>query len=140
LISLDGTERLLDDRLTEAVPVWSPDSSKVATAFETDVMIYDAASRQPTQGRIRLADPLLAASRTFDAKQSGDNQSNEHATDNSSAEVIPASFNPIIKLKWTTPEKIYLHTAFVRLIPSDPITTFQRWHLVLLSPQAAVLN
>lgn len=141
LISLDGTERLLDDRLTEAVPVWSPDSSKVASAFETEVMIYDAASRQPTQGRIRLADALLAASRTFDAKQSGDNQSNENATsDTSSPEVIPASFNPIIRLKWTTPEKLYLHTAFVRLIPNDPITTFQRWHLVMLSPQAAVLK
>ena len=104
-------------------------------------MIYDAASRQPTQGRIRLADALLAASRAFDAKQSGDNQSNENATsDTSSPDVIPASFNPIIRLKWTTPEKLYLHTAFVRLIPNDPITTFQRWHLVMLSPQAAVLK
>ena len=81
LISLDGTERLLDDRLTEALPVWSPDSSKVATAFETDVMIYDAATGRPTQGRIRLSDPLLASSRVFDANQSGDNQATRTTTE-----------------------------------------------------------
>ncbi|HKO45376.1 MAG TPA: hypothetical protein VJU84_19030 [Pyrinomonadaceae bacterium] len=143
LITLDGNERLLDDRLTEALPVWSPDSSKVATAFETDAMIYDAATNQPTQGRIKLSDPLLAASRIFDARQSGkqDNANTGEQNQNSgSTEVIPASFNPIIRLKWATPEKLYLQTAFVRLIPGEPITTFQRWHLVTLSPQAAILR
>ena len=143
LITLDGKERLLDDRLTEALPVWSPDSSKVATAFETDAMIYDAATSQPTQGRIKLSDPLLAASRIFDARQSGnqDNANTEGQNQNSgSSEVIPASFNPIIRLKWATPEKLYLQTAFVRLIPGEPITTFQRWHLLTLSPQAAILK
>ena len=143
LIALDGTERLLDDRLTEALPVWSPDSSKVATGFETDVMIYDAATNRPTQGRIKLSEPLLAASRVFDAKQSGnqDNANAEGQNQNSeSTEVIPASFNPIIRLKWATPEKLYFQTAFVRLIPGEPITTFQRWHLLTLSPQAAALK
>ena len=43
LVSLDGGERLLDDALAEAQPVWSPDSSKVATAFDTDAAIHDAA-------------------------------------------------------------------------------------------------
>lgn len=143
LITLDGKERLLDDRLTEALPVWSPDSSKVATGFETDVMIYDAATNQPTQGRIKLADPLLGASRIFDARQSGnqDNANTDGQNQSSgSSEVIPASFNPIIRLKWATPEKMYLQTAFVRLIPGEPITTFQRWHLLTLSPQAAILK
>jgi hypothetical protein len=142
LISLDGSERLLDDRLTEALPVWSPDSSKVASAFETDMMIYDAATTQPSQGRIRLADPLLASSRLYDAKESGNTQNNEAGQGEGSkpADVIPASFNPIIRLEWTTPEKLYLQTAFVRLIPNEPITTFQRWHLLLLSPQAAILK
>src|SRR6185312_2180713 len=37
LISIEGKERLLDDQVTEALPVWSPDGSKVATAFDTDV-------------------------------------------------------------------------------------------------------
>ncbi len=143
LITLDGTERLLDDRLTEALPVWSPDSSKVATAFETDVMVYDAATNQPTQGRIKLAEPLLSASRVFDARQSGnpENVNADSPNQNSgSSEVIPASFNPIIRLKWATPEKLYLQSAFVRLIPGEPITTFQRWHLLILSPQAAILK
>jgi hypothetical protein len=143
LITLDGTERLLDDRLTEALPVWSPDASKVATAFETDVMVYDAATNRPTQGRIRLGDPLMAASKLFDAKVSGagsegnDNQAAETPTP---SDVIPASYNPIVKLKWASPEKLYLQTAFVRLFPNDFTSTFQRWHLVMLSPQAVVLR
>jgi hypothetical protein len=142
LITLDGTERLLDDRLTEALPVWSPDSSKVASAFETDAMIYDAATGQPTQGRIRLADSLLAASRIYDARASGGERDNEGDRNGATtpADVIPASFNPIIRLEWVTPEKLYLKTAFVRLIPNEPITTFQRWHLLTLSPQAALLK
>src|SRR5689334_7621086 len=32
VIAPDGSERLLDDMLTEALPVWCPDASKVATA------------------------------------------------------------------------------------------------------------
>jgi hypothetical protein len=44
LITTDGKERLLDYELTEAMPVWCPDSSKVADAFDADVMIYDAVS------------------------------------------------------------------------------------------------
>lgn len=144
LVSLDGTERLLDDRLTEALPVWSADASKVATAFETDVMIYDAATKQPTQGRIRLGDPLLAASRVFDANQSGAQPSNENDNEDNQtstpSDVIPASYNPVVRLKWASPEKLYLQTAFVRLFPNDFTSTFQRWHLLTLSPQAVVLR
>src|ERR1700686_3510153 len=54
LISLAGDERLLDDALAEAPPVWSPDSSKVATAFGADIGIYAAASKAPTQAPIAL--------------------------------------------------------------------------------------
>src|SRR5258708_2836163 len=42
LISVEGKERLLDDQLTEAWPAWSPDSSKVALGFDSDLGIYDA--------------------------------------------------------------------------------------------------
>jgi hypothetical protein len=144
LISLDGTERLLDDRLTEALPVWSPDASKVATAFETDVMIYDATANRPTQGRIRLGDALLASSKVFDAKESGagnsDGSDTEAAETPTPSEVIPASYNPIVKLKWATPEKLFLQTAYVRLFPNDFTSTFQRWHFLMLSPQAVVLK
>ena len=68
LITPDGQERLLADDLTEALPVWCPDSSKVATAFDTDVMIYDAATAKPTQARIRLRDALINASRAYEQK------------------------------------------------------------------------
>jgi hypothetical protein len=151
LITLDGKERLLDDGLTEALPVWSPDASKIATAFETDVMIYDAGGAKPTQARIRLRDSLLAASRVHEEKTSSankpsngngsgnanDSQASATATPSSS---IPASFNPIVRLEWSTPETLYFQTAYVRLFSNEPINTFQRWHLLNLSPQAAVLK
>jgi hypothetical protein len=142
LISGDGTERLLDDGLTEALPVWSSDSSKVATAFDTDVKIYDAATSQPTQGVIRLREALIAASRTYEEKAAS-SQAKPNASANPNAlsqSAIPASFNPIVRLEWPTPEQLYLQTAYVRLIPNEPITTFQRWHLLILSPQAALLK
>ena len=144
LIAMDGKERLLDDRSTEALPVWSPDASKVATAFDTEVMIYDAAGNKPTQARIRLRDALMAASRVFEEKTSSANTKNDNkgkpSGSGATPSAIPASFNPIIRLEWPSPEKLYLHTAYVRLITNEPINTFQRWHLLTLSPQPAVLK
>ena len=70
LLGLDGTERLLDDGLTEALPVWSPDASKIATAFDTDVAIYDSGGKTPTQGRLPLGDQLIAASVEYEQKTS----------------------------------------------------------------------
>lgn len=134
LISLDGSERLLDDGLTEALPAWSTDSSKVATAFETEVAIYDAASSRPTQARIPLRDQLIAASTAYDEKAGGKKKTDAVATS------LPASFNPIIRVEWPNPERLYLQTAFVRTYPNEPITTFPRWHRVVLSAQAAILK
>jgi WD40-like Beta Propeller Repeat len=133
LISPEGQERLLDDQMTEALPVWSPDSSKVATAFDTDVGIYDAATDKPTQGRLPLRDALIAASHVFEQK--GGAAPNQPASDEP-----PPSFNPIVNLQWPAPEKLYIKTAYVRLLPHDTINTFQRWHLLVLSPQAAILK
>lgn len=145
LITPDGQERLLADESTEALPVWCPDSSKVATAFDTNVMIYDAATNKPTQARIRLHDALVAASRVYEERDSSgkkQSENNENNTGESSpaASAVPSSFNPIIRLEWTAPEKLFFETAFVRLQPNEPITTFQRWHLLILSAQAAVLK
>lgn len=143
LITPDGKERLLDDELTEALPVWCPDASKVATAFDADVMIYDAATNKPTQARVRLRDALIAASRVYEAKTAGGQEkdgNDENKPAESSASAIPSSFNPIIRLEWTSPEKLFFETAFVRLIPNEPIKTFQRWHQLMLSPQATVLK
>ena len=142
LLTPDGKERLLDDELTEALPVWCPDSSKVATAFDTEIKIYDAASTTPTQARIRLADPLIAASRAYEARNSDGKKKEENGSNGSSPDqsAIPASLNPAIRLEWTSPDKLFFETAYVRLLRDGPITTFQRWHLVLLSPQAALLK
>lgn len=138
LISLEGKERLLDDQITEALPVWSPDSSKVATAFDSDVGIYDAATDTPTQGRLPLRDQLLAASRAYELRGAPQLDNANPAQPATSED--PPSFNPIVRLEWPSAEKLYLKTAYVRLLRDGTINTFQRWHLVLLSPQAAILK
>ena len=145
LIGLDGSERLLDDRLTPALPVWSPDSSKVATGFEGerefDVGVYDAASNRPTQARIPLRDSMIAASVAFEQRATKSNKgSSPAATPAGGAEELPPSFNPIVDLEWVSPEKLYFQTAYVRVHPNETINTFPRWHLLHLSPQAAILR
>lgn len=148
LIAPDGTERLLDDGMTEALPVWSPDASKVATAFDTDVAIYDGAGKTPTQARLPLGDQLISASVSYEQKTATKKvpaNANAKPTPSptpaaSSAPAVPASFNPIVRLDWRAPETLYFQTAFVRLMPTETINTFQRWHVLNLSAQAAVLK
>jgi hypothetical protein len=142
LLTPDGKERLLDDELTEALPVWSPDSSKVATGFEADLMIYDAATTKPTQARIRLKETLIAASRVYEERSSGGKKKDDNAAGGGSPDpsAIPASYNPAVRLEWTSPEKLFFETAYVRILRDGPINTFQRWHQLILSPQAAVLK
>ena len=151
LIAPDGSERLLDDGLTDALPVWCSDSSKIATAFDTDVAIYDAGGNTPTQGRIPLSQQLIAASVTYEeksaTKRSSENTNASHISSataatpaSPSSAAAPPSFNPIVRLQWPAPEQLYLKTAFVRVMPSETINTFQRWHLLNLSAQAAVLK
>jgi hypothetical protein len=142
LLELDGRERLLDDGLTEAFPVWSPDAAKVATAFDTDVTIYDAATSKPTHARIPLRAPLLAASIALEQKNSPQAASGSPtpAGDGSAAETEHSSFNPVVRLAWPTVEKLYIKTAYVRLLGHEAVNNFQRWHLLTLSPQAAILK
>jgi len=158
LITIDGKERLLDDQLTECLPAWSTDSSKVATAFETDVAIYDAATNKPTQARIPLREQLLKASSAYEEKNSNKKKdesgqqkgaaarsgaSSGEATSGQQSQTTnstPPSFNPIVRIEWPSPEIIYLQTAYVRVYTNETINTFQRWHRLSLSPQAAVLR
>jgi Tol biopolymer transport system component len=142
VIAPDGSERLLDDALTDALPVWSPDASKIATAFETDVAIYDAGGKSPTQARVPLSDQLLAASVAYDEKTTVKKaNSNANTTQTASSNPsVPASFNPIVRLDWRRPETLYFQTAYVRLMPNETINTFQRWHALSISAQAAVLK
>lgn len=149
LITPDGTERLLDDGMTEALPVWSPDASKVATAFDTDVAIYDAGGSTPTQGRVPLGEQLIAASVIYEEKSGRKAGANANANAkpgssptpaSASTPTTPPSFNPIVLLHWPTPETLYFKTAYVRVLPSETINTFQRWHQLNLSAQAAILK
>jgi hypothetical protein len=152
LITPDGNERLLDDAMTDALPVWCPDASKIATAFDTDIAIYDAGGNTPTQGRIPLGEQLIAASVSYEEKSStkkaGANASPAPASSpaasspapSSSHPAAPPSFNPIVTLQWPTPETLYFKTAYVRVMRSETINTFQRWHQLNLSAQAAVLK
>jgi hypothetical protein len=144
LIALDGSERLLEDALTEALPVWCPDGSKVATAFDSDVAIYDVGGKTPTQARVPLGDQLIAASVIFEqkaaTKKASNNNTNAATPAASHAPAVPPSFNPIVRLDWRSPETLYFQTAFVRLMPNETINTFQRWHALNLSAQAAILK
>jgi hypothetical protein len=148
----DGKERLLDDQLMDAPPVWSPDSSKVATAFETDVAIYDAVGNAPTGARLPLRDPLLNASAAYDATKlkravppaaNGKAQTaNDASAPGASASGTPISFNPVIRLEWLQPETLLVRTGFVRYYQNspDPVRSYLRWHVLHLSPQAVVLS
>ncbi len=139
LVGLNGGERLLDDSLTSALPVWSPDASKVATAFESDVRIYDAPGETPSQATISLRENLLAASRAYDEKEA---QKSKQTADGSgaSADRLPASFNPIVALEWPQPETLYVQTGYVRDFENAQVRNFMRWHVLRLSAQAALLN
>jgi hypothetical protein len=136
LVEITGQERLLDDTLSESPPVWSPDSSKVAAAFETNVGIYDALTNTPTAARIELRQPLLAASLAYDEKKLGA----KNKKDAGSTGGTPVSFNPIVRLEWLLPETLFIQTGFVRKYPSETVTNFMRWHALHLSPQAALLS
>jgi len=143
LITPSGNERLLDDALTEALPVWSPDASKIATAFDSDVAIYDAGGKTPTQARLPLGEQLLAESVAYDQKtttKKANNNSNSGTHTVSSTPSVPASFNPIVRLDWRSPDTLYFQTAYVRLMSNETINTFQRWHLLNISAQAAILK
>ncbi len=147
LVSLEGRERLLDDRLTPVEPAWSPDGSKLATAFEYDVAVYDAAGGAPTGAGLGLRDPLRAASAVYDARvfKKGEPQAAAATTPaptdtQPQGEAVLISMNPFIRLEWVAPETIYAQTAFVHIYHDEPVFKYPRWHVLHLSPQAAVLS
>jgi hypothetical protein len=141
LVSAAGQERLLDDRSTDVLPVWSPDSSKVSTAFETEVAIYDAVTDSPTSARIALREPLVAASADYDEKNLKKKPGNK--SDGSSGQqsgALPVSFNPVVRLEWQRPETLFIETGFLRIYANEPVSNYLRWHKLSLSVQAAQLS
>ena len=156
LVDLNGQERLLDDALTDVLPVWCPDASKVATAFETDVAIFDGMTANATGARIPLRDQLYTASIQYDEKHLQPQPSpSPSAPPKGSKKLKPApepaptpepapspvgtpvSFNPIVSLKWTQPETLFVQTGYVRFYGTEIINNFLRWHVITLGPQAA---
>ncbi len=147
IIEKSGRERLLDDNATKVQPVWSPDSSKVAEAFDKDVRVYDAIGNAPTQAAIPLRNPLLISSKSYDEmkknESAGGNVNTVANTQVEETKTLPdenmlVSFNPIIELKWTEDKLLYLQTAYVREFEksTDNVRSYARWHRLLLSPQA----
>jgi hypothetical protein len=142
LISISGQERLLDDRSTDVLPVWSPDSSKVATAFETEVAIYDAVTDSPTNARIPLREPLIAASADYDEKNLKKKASNKtaDASKPQTGGALPVSFNPVVRMSWPRAETLFLETGFLRIYSNEPVSNYLRWHKLSLSMQATQLS
>ena len=140
LITLEGQERLLDDRATSVEPAWSPDGSKLATAFEYDVAVYDAGGGQPTGAGLSLREPLRAASADYDARVFKKGAPAAQQQQQSPSEAVLISMNPFVRLEWVEPETIYAQTAFVHIYHDEPVFKYPRWHVLHVSPQAAVLG
>jgi hypothetical protein len=153
LVETNGRERLLDDNLTKVRPVWSPDSAKVAIAFETQVRIYDSIGNAPTQAGIPLRNQLLISSKAFDAElirkeQGGDaNSAPVEANTNQAVSTLPeesslVSFSPIVELRWTEAGMLYMQTGYVKLFRNEAenVRSYMRWHRLIFSPQATAIK
>lgn len=151
LVEKNGRERRLDDNLTIVRPVWSPDSAKVAVAFDKQVRIYDAAGNQPTQAAIPLRNQLLISSKTFDDNLTKEAQTTDNTnvapTEMPQPNTLPdesslVSFNPIVKLEWSQDSLLYLQTGYIKLMnnEADSARSYLRWHRLVFSPQAVALG
>jgi len=151
LIEKNGRERLLDDYPTNVYPVWSPDSAKVAVAYDKTIKIYDALGTQPTQAAIPLQNDLLLSSKKHKENLERQNQNSDpnitptnvetNANQVVSTEIDEDSkvwFNPIIDLKWTETNMLYLQTGYQKLYENSAnnVRSYFRWHRLIFSPQA----
>lgn len=152
IIEKNGRERRLDDNLTAVRPIWSPDSSKVAAAFDTQIRIYDANGTNPTQAAIPLRNQLLISSQAYDREQQRQLQASTanadanaaptHATPDQPLSTLPdekllVSYNPIVEIAWTADDLIYLQTAYLKRMKNeaDSVRSFSRWHRLALTAQ-----
>lgn len=169
VIEKNGRERRLDDGLTAVQPVWSPDSAKIACAFNDQVRVYDSRGDAPTQAAIPLRNNLLLSSQAYDREQvtklnvdpanantnaaaSSNANGNANANANVPATNLPpsalpdpntlVSFNPIISLNWLSEDQLYFQTAFVKRMKNDAdsVMSFPRWHRLILTPQPSAFG
>ena len=150
-IEKTGRERRLDDNLTIVRPVWSPNSAKIAVAFDKQVRIYDAIGDAPTQAAIPLRNQLLISSKAFDEilqrQLEGAENANAPANMIQETATLPdenslVSFNPIINFEWTADELLYLQTGYIKQMKNetDSARSYLRWHRLIFSPQASLIN
>ncbi|HVF48297.1 MAG TPA: hypothetical protein VNA17_12085 [Pyrinomonadaceae bacterium] len=151
IIERNGRERRLDDNQTAVRPVWSPDSTKVAAAFENQVRVYDAVGTSPTQAAIPLRNQLLISSQAYDRQQQRSLQTSDQnsnalpetaATPDEPLSTLPdekmlVSYNPIVEIAWTSDDMLYLQTAYLKRMrnEADSVRSFSRWHRLILTPQ-----
>jgi hypothetical protein len=154
VIEKNGRERRLDDALTAVQPVWSPDSAKIACAFDNQIRLYDAAGTTPTQAAIPLRNNLLISSQAYDREQASkldapvDTNANTNAAPPTASgnvaqsatlpdEKSLVSYNPIVALNWQSDDILYFQTAYIKRMKNeaDSVTSFQRWHRLILTVQ-----
>ncbi|MFN6964640.1 MAG: hypothetical protein ACK4S4_12865 [Pyrinomonadaceae bacterium] len=156
VIEKSGRERLLDDGVTTVHPEWSPDSSKVAAAFEYQIRVYDATGNAPTQAAVPLRNQLLISSQAYDQElQRKAAAENAAAANDQAAPQAPAaganqpattlpdpatlvSFSPIVSLEWSSPDILYFQTGYIKEYKNaaDNRRSFLRWHRLIFAPQA----
>jgi len=151
IVEKNGRERRLDDNMTAVKPVWSPDSSKVAVAFDTQIRVYDATGTNPTQAAIPLKNQLLISSQAYDLNQQRLSQggdanidANTQPTPDQPLSTLPdekllVSYNPIVEIAWTADDLLYLQTAYLKRMKNeaDSVRSFSRWHRLVLSAQVS---
>lgn len=150
IIEKNGRERSLDDSPTRVHPVWSPDSAKVAVAFDkpAQIRVYDAVGTNPTQAAIPLRNPLLISSQAYDRAKDAQTDPNSNvapAVDANAAQNVTTlpdettliSFQPIIALDWSVDNNLYFQTGYVReyLNVAEDRFSSLRWHRLILSVQ-----
>lgn len=155
VVEKTGRIRLLDDNVTPTRPVWSPDSAKIALAFDKEVRIYDAIGNTPTQAAIPLRNQMLLAAKKYDEEIIRQEAANSNTNTNTNANVpnnstpsdvnvlpdekLLLSFNPIIQLDWSEDKILYLQTGFILEFTGEKAAYSARnklrWHRLLLSPQ-----
>ncbi len=155
IVEKNGRERRLDDALTAVQPVWSPDSAKAAVAFGSQVRIYDAGGNIPTQAAIPLRNNLLISSQAYDrdlarkieAANTPDANLQTNSNQSAPSAALPdektlVSYNPVVALVWPSDSELYFQTAYIKRMKkeADSVTSYQRWHRLILTTQALTLK
>ncbi len=143
IVERNGRERLLDDNLTSILPSWSPDSRKLAVAYDSEVRLFDSSMDIATQSAVPLRNQLLISSYEFDqAKKESDSGTNSGIQSSPTPlTTLPdekdlISFQPIIEIGWQTETTIYFQTGFVKESKTGGATrSSMRWHRIILSAQ-----